>query len=110
MKNRSLLKRKLKLFYKNLEPKRKNLDNSLRIQTCQECSQNEIKKTNKKAFAAEQRFRGFKKILFRTKAFQKRKCKRLQPNKLIQKATNNLCNIKSTPKPSKSKSILHLKR
>ena len=42
MKSRLLLKRKMKLFYKDLEPKRKNFDNSLRIQTDQ--TQNEIKK------------------------------------------------------------------
>ena len=42
MKSRLLLKRKMKLFYKDLEPKRKNFDNSLRIQIDQ--TQNEIKK------------------------------------------------------------------
>lgn len=43
-----------------------------------------------KAFAAK----NLKKILFRTKTPQKQKGKRLQPNKLIQKAINNLNNVK----------------
>ena len=44
MKSRLLLKRKMELFYKDLEPKRRNFDNTLRIQTDQEFTQNEIKK------------------------------------------------------------------
>lgn len=92
MKSASLLKRELKLLYKDLEPKIKNLDNTLKIQTGQKYDQNEITK-----------FKCVKKILCRIKALQKCKCKRLQPNKLIQKATNNLNNIKSTPKPIQSK-------
>ena len=36
-----------------------------------------------------------KQILFRIKALQKQKGKRLQPNKVIQKAINNLHNVKS---------------
>ena len=35
------------------------------------------------------------KILFKTKTPQKRKGKGLQPNKLLQKPTNNLNNVKS---------------
>ena len=44
-----------------------------------------------KAFAAK----NFKKILFRMKTPQTQKGKRLQPNKLIQMAINNLNNVKN---------------
>ena len=92
-----------------MEPKRKKLDDTLRIQTDQEFNQNEIKKLNEKynvdmfntstrgeiAFTVEQEKREVKKIMFRTKISNNCNDERLQPNKLIQKATNNLNNIKS---------------
>ena len=48
-----------------------------------------------KDFAAEQKIREFKKLLFQTKALDKRLKKRIIPKKFIQKATNHLKNIKS---------------
>ena len=58
-----------------------------------------------KGFAAEQKNREFKKILFRTKALQKIKGKRLQPNKLIAKVTNNLDNVRSVKYNSTPKEV-----
>ena len=48
-----------------------------------------------KAFAAEQKMREFKKLLFKNKMVEKRLNKRIKPNKLILKATNNLNNTKT---------------
>ena len=48
-----------------------------------------------KAFAAEQKLREFKKLLFERKVLDKQMTKkRIKPIKLIQKATNNLNKIK----------------
>ena len=74
MKNRSLLSKKLKLFYEEIKKKRTG---KMRLQTDLEFKQNEIKKLNEqynvemfhskvrggKAFAAEQKIREFKKLL-----------------------------------------------
>ena len=49
------------------------------------------------AFAAEQKVREFKKLLFKTKALGKKLGKKIKPNKFIEKATNNL-NITKTAK------------
>ena len=62
-----------------------------------------------KDFAAEQKIREFKKLLFQTKALDKRLKKRIIPKKFIQKATNHLKNIKSvkygfTPEQMEQKS------
>ena len=43
-----------------------------------------------KAFAAEQKMRELKEILLKSKRIEKRLGKRLKPNELIKKATNNL--------------------
>ena len=43
-----------------------------------------------KAFAAEQKIREFRKISLRSKRFQKMKKKRMKPNELIKKATQNM--------------------
>ena len=73
MKNRSLLAKKLKLFYEDFEKKRTG---RMRLQTDLEFKQNQIKKLNDefnvdmfhtkvkggKAFAAEQKIREFKKF------------------------------------------------
>ena len=78
----------------------------MRLQTDQEFQQNEIKKLNLKynvemfssrvhggkAFAAEQKIREFKKILFKSKKLHKitKKGKRLDSKKLIIKAVENM--------------------
>ena len=48
-----------------------------------------------KAFAAEQKIRGFKKILLRSKRIKKYNKKHIKPNYLIKKATFSLNNVKS---------------
>ena len=69
----------MELFYKEIEPKREETDEKMRLQTDLEFQQNEIKKLNEKftvdmfstkvrggkAFAAEQKIRAFKKLLFK---------------------------------------------
>ena len=85
MNNRSLLAKKLRLFYEDIKRKRTG---KMRLQTDLEFKQNEIKKLNDqfnvdmfhtkirggKAFAAEQKIREFKKILLKSKrqTFRKR--------------------------------------
>ena len=107
MKNRSLLSRKIALFYNNISEKRE-AGKEMRIQTDRDFDKNEIKRLNKqykvhmfsskdrggKAFAVEQKIREFKKLLFKNKD---KLGKRIRPNKLIEKATNNL-NITKTAK------------
>ena len=101
MKNRSLLAKKLRLFYEEIEPKR---NEKMYLQTDLEFKQNAIKKLNQefnvemfhtkvrggKAFAAEQKIREFKKLLLKTKRFTKDQGERLKPNKLIKNAVENL--------------------
>ena len=76
MKNRSLLAKKLKLFYEDIKQKRTG---RMRLQTYLEFKQNQTKKLNNefdvemfhtkvrggKAFAAEQKIRDFKKTLLK---------------------------------------------
>ena len=80
MRKKSNLVNKLETFYKEIESKR-NKNEKMRLQTDQEFQQNEIKKLNVKynvemfssrirggkAFAAEQKIRELKKIIFKTK-------------------------------------------
>ena len=75
------LARKLELFYREIEPKRDQKQETMRLQANLEFLQNEIKKLNKKynidmfstnlrggkAFATEQKIREFKKLLFKIK-------------------------------------------
>ena len=82
MRNRSLLAKKLKLFYEDIMQERTR---RMRLQTDLEFKQNQIKKLNDKfdvkmfhtkvrggkAFAAEQKIGLFKKILLISKGFQK---------------------------------------
>ena len=98
MKKRTLLKKKMELFYQEIDSKRKE---KMRLQTDLEFQQNEIKKLNKKynvemfgtklrggkAFAAEQKIREFKKILL--------KMKNLNANEIIRKATANMNKTKT---------------
>ena len=82
----------------------------MRLQTDLEFLQNEIKKLNKKynvdmfstklrggkAFAAEQKIRGFKKLLFKSKRLHKAtKTGRLDSRKLIRNAVQNMNNVNS---------------
>ena len=82
MKNRSLLAKKLELFYIDIQPKRTG---QMQLQTDIQFNQNKIKYLNKKldvdmfhtqlrggkAFAAEQKITEFKKILLRSKRIEK---------------------------------------
>ena len=82
MKISSLLAKKMEIFYNNIQPKRTG---KMRLQTDLEFNQNKIKALNKKfdvemfhtkirggkASAAEQKVREFKKILLRSKRFEK---------------------------------------
>ena len=107
MKNRSLLAKKLKLFYDDIQSKRSGL---LKLQTDLEFKQNEIKKLNEeydvemfhtrvrggKAFAAEQKIGQFKKLLLKGKRLEKESGKRLKPLQLISNVTKNMNNTIST--------------
>ena len=107
MKNRSLLAKKLKLFYEDINRKRTG---RMRLQTDLEFKQNQIKKLNDefnvdmfhtrvrggKAFAAEQKIREFKKILLRSKRLEKDRGKTIKPNDLIRKAAQNMNETIST--------------
>ena len=103
MRKRSNLVNKLEAFYKEIESKRiKN--ESMKLQTDQEFQQNEIKKLNQKynvemfntrirggkAFAAEQKIRELKKVIFKTKNTYKLSKKKINSKKIIQKAVENL--------------------
>ena len=82
----------------------------MRLQTDLELKQNQIKKLNNefnvnmfltnmrggKAFAAEQKIGQFKKILLRSKRFEKNSNKRIRPNDLIKKAAQNMNQTIST--------------
>ena len=101
MKNRSLLAKKMEIFHNNIQPKRTG---KTRLQTDLEFNQNKIQALNKKfdvemfhtkiragkAFAAEQKIREFKKILLRSKRFEKIKKNRIKPNQLIKNAAENM--------------------
>ena len=107
MKNRSLLAKKLKLFYDDIQNKRTGL---MKLQTDLEFKQNEIKKLNEeydvemfhtkvrggKAFAAEQKIGQFKKLLLKGKRLEKESKKRLKPLQLISNVTKNMNNTIST--------------
>ena len=107
MKNMSLLAKKLNLFYNDVKNKRTEI---MRLQTDLKFSQNQIKKLNNdfnvemfhakvrggKAFAAVQKIREFKKILLRSKRFEKLRKNRIKPNDLIRKAAQNMNETIST--------------
>ena len=107
MKKRSLLAKKLKLFYDDIKNKRNGL---MKLQTDLEFKQNEIKKLNEeydvemfhtrvrggKAFAAEQKIGQFKKLLLKGKRLEKESGKRLKPLQLISNVTKNMNNTIST--------------
>ena len=103
MRKKSNLVNKLEAFYKEIEIKR-NKNERMRLQTDQEFQQNEIKKINLKynvemfstrvrggkAFAAEQKIRELKKVIFKTKNAYKLSKKKNKNKKIIQKAVENL--------------------
>ena len=101
MKKRHLLAKKMNLFYNDIQKKRTG---KMLLQTDLEFNQNQIKSLKKKynvhmfhpkirggkAFAAEQKIREFKKILLKSKRFEKLKGNRIKPNELIKKAAQNM--------------------
>ena len=103
MRRRNNLVNKLENFYKEIESKR-GKNETMRLQTDQEFQQNEIKKLNLKynveifstkirggkAFAAEQKIRELKKVIFKTKNIYKLSKKKINSKKIIQKAVENL--------------------
>ena len=107
MEKRHLLSKKMTAFYDEVSEKRKNT--RFRLQTDLEFQQNEIKKLNKKynvemfstkvrggkAFAAEQKIKEFKKLLLKMKNLLKSSKKKIRPNEVIRKVTNNLNNTKT---------------
>ena len=107
MKNRSLLLKKLRLFYQDTDKKRTG---RMLLQTDLEFKQNQILKLNDefnvemfytrlrggKTFAAEQKIREFKKLLLRNKRFEKQRGKRIKPNDLTRKGTQNMNETIST--------------
>ena len=108
MRKRSNLVNKLETFYKEIEVKR-NKNEKMRLQTDQEFQQNEIKKINLKynvemfssrirggkAFAAEQKIRELKKVIFKTKNAYKLSKKKINSKKIIEKSVQNLNKINS---------------
>ena len=108
MRKRSNLVNKLENFYKEIEVKR-NKNERMRLQTDQEFQQNEIKKINLKyniemfssrirggkAFAAEQKIRELKKVIFKTRNAYKLSKKKINSKKIIQKSVENLNKINS---------------
>ena len=109
MRTKNNLPKKMEEFYKEIDVKRVEND-KMRLQVDLEFQQNKIKKLNQKynvdmfstknrggkAYAAEQKIREFKKILFRLKKTYKRLKKRLNSAKLIKKAVHNMNNVKTT--------------
>ena len=108
MRTKNNLFKKIEEFYKEIDDKRiKN--ETMRLQVDLEFHQNKIKELNKKynvdmfstkirggkAYAAEQKIREFKKILFRIKKTYKRMNKRLNSSKVIKKTVENMNNTKS---------------
>ena len=108
MKSRRNLASKLEIFYKEIQKKRLN-NEKMRLQTDQEFQQNEIKKLNQKynvemfstrlrggkAFAAEQKIKELKKVIFKTKRRYKLQKKKINSREIIKKAVENLNRINS---------------
>ena len=103
MRKRSSLANKLEKFYQDIQKKRSD-NEKMRLQTDQEFQQNEIKKINRKynvemfssrirggkAFAAEQKIRELKKVIFKTKRTYKLQKKKINSKQIIEKAVENL--------------------
>ena len=110
MKNkRNLLAKKIEQFYNDIEKKKRDLNNVMKLQTGLEFQQNDIKKLNKiynverfsirlkggNAFAAEQKIRELKKLLLKSKNLSKKSKIKIKPDKIIEQATNNMNKTKS---------------
>ena len=107
MKKRNNLKRKMEIFYQEVDQSRK--EKMLHLQTDLEFQQNEIKKLNKiynvemfstrlrggKAFAAEQKIREFKKLLLKVKTFYQKSKTKFKPYEIIRKVTANMNKTKT---------------
>ena len=107
MKKRTLLKKKMELFYQEVNNNTK--DKKMRLQADLEFQQNNIKRLNKKynvdmfstrirggkAFAAEQKIRKFKKPLLKTKSLYKRTKKKIKSNEIIKRVTTNINQTKT---------------
>ena len=116
MKNRSLLLKKLRLIYQDIDKKRTG---RMRLQTDLEFKQNQILKLKDefnvetfhtrlrggKAFAAEQKIRRFKKLLLRSKHLENQIGKRIKPNDLIRKAAQKMNGAISTKYQKASEAI-----
>ena len=103
MRKRSSLANKLEKFYQDIQKKRSD-NEKMRLQTDQEFQQNEIKKINQKynvemfssnirggkAFAAEQKIRELKKVIFKTKRTYKLQKKKINSKQIVEKAVENL--------------------
>ena len=97
----------MEIFYQEVENKRKN--KRMRLQADLEFQQNEIKKLNKKhnvemlstrvrgrkAFAAKQKIREFKKLLLKMKNIFKRDNKKIKSVDIIKKVTANMNRTKT---------------
>ena len=108
LRTKNNLFKKMEEFYKEIDPKR-DRDKAVRLQVDLEFQQTKIKQLNEKynidmfstkmrggkAFAAEQKIREFKKILFRIKRHYKRRKQRINSAKLIKKTVKNMNNTKS---------------
>ena len=103
MKSRSLLPKKLELFYRDIQQKREQIAEkaTIRLQTDLEFAQNEIKKKKKvemlnsrvrggKAYAAEQKIREFKKLFKSQRVHKVTSNKRFDSRKLIRLAVKNM--------------------
>ena len=103
MRKRSNVASKLENFYQDIQHKRSD-NEKMRLQTDQEFQQNEIKKINQKynvemfssnirggkAFAAEQKIRELKKVIFKTKRTYKLQKKKINSKQIVEKAVENL--------------------
>ena len=108
LRSKNNLFKKVEEFYKEIDIKRVK-NEKMRLQVDLEFQQNKIKELNKKynvemfttknrggkAYAAEQKIREFKKILFKIKKTYKRLKKKLNSAKLIKKTVQNMNNTKS---------------
>ena len=112
IKSRNLLSNKLELLYRDIQQKRQQIVEitTMRLQTDLEFTQSEIEKINKKynvemfssrvpggkAYAAEQKIREFKKLLFKSKCVLKATSnKRFDLTKITCLAVKNMSNIRS---------------
>ena len=108
MRARKNLVNKLEIFYREIQKKRTN-NEKIRLQTDQEFQQNEIKKINEKyniemfstrlrggkAFAAEQKIRELKKVIFKTMKTYKLQKRKIKAKEIIEKSVENLNRINS---------------